>query len=85
MSYMFYNCYILTSLNIDNFKESTATNLNSMFESISLLISLNLINFKIGNAINLSTMFGRILPFQFCGRMEEKMEEWNFLSNLKRI
>ena len=44
MSYMFYGCSSLTSLNLSNFNTNNVNNMNHMFSYCSSLTSLNLSN-----------------------------------------
>jgi surface protein len=57
MSYMFYNCNNLVSLNLSSFDASSVTNFNYMFAHDINLLSLNLKNFKTLNVISMDYMF----------------------------
>ena len=57
MSYMFYNCKALTSLNLSNFNTTNVTNMSSMFGSCSNLTSLDVSNFDTSKVTNMSSMF----------------------------
>ena len=57
MSYMFFRCSSLTSLNLSNFNTNNVTNMGCMFFKCSSLISLNLSNFNTNNVTNMSYMF----------------------------
>lgn len=57
MSYMFYQCVNLTSLNLTNFDVSSVENFEAMFAMCSKLKSLNLSNWVISNATNMNYMF----------------------------
>ena len=57
MSYMFYNCSSLTSLNLSNFNTNNVKDMSYMFSSCSSLTSLNLSNFNTNNVNNMSYMF----------------------------
>ena len=54
---MFYNCSVLTSLNVSNFDTSNVTNMNSMFEYCSALTSLDLSNFNTSKVTDMRYMF----------------------------
>ena len=54
---MFYNCYLLTKLNINNFKTSKVTDMSYMFNYCSSLIELNIFNFNTRNVLNMNHMF----------------------------
>ena len=57
MSFMFYYCDNLKSLDLSNFDTSNVTNMSYMFYSCSNLKSLNLSNFDTSNVTNMSLMF----------------------------
>ncbi len=57
MSYMFYNCSSLTSLDLSNFNTLNVNNMNSMFYNCSSLSSLNLINFNTNNIKNIPHIY----------------------------
>ena len=57
MSYMFYYCSSLTSLNLSNFNTNNVTNMSYMFYNCSSLTFLNLSNFNTNNVNNMSYMF----------------------------
>ena len=57
ISYMFYNCISLTSLDISGWNASNVTNMNNMFRHCSNLTSLNLSNFNTSNVTNMGGMF----------------------------
>ena len=57
MSYMFYNCFSLTYLNLSNFNTYNITDMNAMFSHCSSLITLNLSNFNTNNVIFMNNMF----------------------------
>ena len=46
MSYMFYNCSSLTSLDLSNFNTHNVEDMRGMFCNCSSLVSLNLSNFN---------------------------------------
>ena len=58
MSYMFYYCSRLTSLNLSSFNTVKVTNMNFMFYECSKLTSLNLSSFNTANVTSMSYMFG---------------------------
>ena len=57
MSWMFYSCSGLTSLNLSNFNTSNVTNISCMFYGCSSLSSLNLSNFNTANVTGMGDMF----------------------------
>ena len=57
MSYIFYSCSSLTSLNLSNFNISRVSNMNLMFYECSSLTSLNLSSFDTSNVEDMSEMF----------------------------
>ncbi|MBO6296585.1 MAG: BspA family leucine-rich repeat surface protein [Prevotella sp.] len=59
MSYMFYSCEKLTSIDVSKFNTSNVTDMRDMFFNCSSLRSLNLSNFNTSNVTNMGAMFGR--------------------------
>ena len=57
MSYMFYDCSALKSLDLTNFNTAKVEYMNNMFDGCSALESLNLTNFNTANVENMSYMF----------------------------
>ena len=57
MSYMFYDCFRLTSLDLSNFNTANVTNMQSMFYNCGGLTSLDLSSFNTANVSNMSWMF----------------------------
>ena len=57
MSYMFFNCSSLTSLDVTHFNTANVTNMESMFSLCSSLISLNVTHFNTANVTDMSYMF----------------------------
>ena len=57
MSYMFYNCSSLTSLDVTNFDTSNVTNMIGMFAYCSSLTSLDVTKFNTSNVTTMSDMF----------------------------
>ena len=57
MSYMFYNCSGLTSLNVTSFDTSSVTNMDSMFYNCSGLTTLDVTKFNTPKVTNMSRMF----------------------------
>ena len=57
MSYMFYQCITLTSLDLSSFNTSSVTNMSSMFFYCRTLTSLDLSNFDTSNVTNMRYMF----------------------------
>ena len=60
MSYMFYNCSALTSLNLSNFNTNNVKDMWGMFYLCSSLTSLDLSNFSSNNVEIMDNMFGKI-------------------------
>ena len=58
ISYMFYYCSGLTSLDLSNFNTANVTNMLYMFGGCSRLTSLDVTNFNTANVTNMSGMFG---------------------------
>ena len=58
MSYMFYNCSNLTSLDVSRFDTSKVTNMSGMFSYCSNLTSLDVSGFDTSNVTTMSWMFG---------------------------
>ena len=57
MEGMFYQCIILTSLDVTNFNTANVTNMSSMFQYCSLSSSLDLTSFNTANVTDMSSMF----------------------------
>ena len=57
MSYMFYGCKNLSSLDVTKFNTANVTKMRSMFESCSGLTSLDLTNFNTANVTDMDRMF----------------------------
>ena len=57
MSYMFFNCSSLTSLDVTHFNTAKVTNMNSMFECCSSLTSLDVTYFNTANVTGMNYMF----------------------------
>ena len=57
MSYMFYGCENLSSLDVTKFNTANVTKMQSMFESCSGLTSLDLTNFNTANVTDMDRMF----------------------------
>ena len=57
MSYMFYGCSSLTSLDLSNLKTDNLTDMSCMFRECSNLTNLNLSSFKTDNVTDMSWMF----------------------------
>ncbi len=58
MSYMFFNCSSLESLDLSNFDTSQVKYMDYMFAACSRLIDLDISNFDTSRVINMSSMFG---------------------------
>ena len=61
MSYMFYECSSLTSLNLSNFNTNNVNNMSCMFWYCSSLTSFNLSNFNTNNVNDMICMFFNFL------------------------
>ena len=57
MSYMFFKCSSLTSLDVTHFNTAKVTNMNSMFDSCSSLTSLDVTYFNTANVTGMNNMF----------------------------
>ena len=57
MSYMFYNCVALTSLDVTKFNTANVKNMGNMFYSCSALTSLDVTKFNTANVKNMTSMF----------------------------
>ena len=57
MSYMFGDCYNLTSLDVSNWDTSNVTSMRSMFDNCQSLFSLNLSNWDTSNVTDMYKMF----------------------------
>lgn len=57
MSYSFYNCQNLTSLDVSGFDTANVTNMSHMFDRCSKLANLDVSNFDTSNVTNMSGMF----------------------------
>ena len=57
MEGMFYECNLLTSLDVTNFNTANVTNMSSMFQSCSIRSSLDLTSFNTANVTDMSSMF----------------------------
>ena len=58
MSFMFFRCESLSSINLSNFNAQNVTNMNEMFSGCESLSSINLSNFNTQNVNYMSGMFG---------------------------
>lgn len=56
MSYMFYNCDELTTLDLSNFDTSKVTNMEGMFQACNILTTLNLSSFDTSYVTNMVSM-----------------------------
>ena len=63
MSWMFFGCSSLTSLNLSNFNTAKVQDMSYMFSSCSSLTSLDLSNFNTDNVTNMTSMFS------YCSRL----------------
>ena len=57
MSYMFYNCYFLRSLDLSSFDTSNVKDMSYMFGDCNLLTSIDISSFDTSNVIDMSGMF----------------------------
>ena len=56
-SFMFYNCFNLTNINLSSFNTQNVTNMSCMFAFCSNLTNINLSSFNTQNVTNMSYMF----------------------------
>jgi len=56
-AFMFYECELLTSINLSNFNTSNVTDMRGMFYECSSLTSINLSNFNTSNVTDMRGMF----------------------------
>ena len=54
---MFFGCNSLTSLDLNNFKTSSVTDMNNIFSNCTKLKSLNIDNFDTSNVTTMKQMF----------------------------
>ena len=57
MSYMFFGCEALTTLDVSNFDTSNVANMNSMFSGCAALTTLDVSNFDTSNVAKMDSMF----------------------------
>ncbi|WP_337535598.1 BspA family leucine-rich repeat surface protein [Segatella sp.] len=57
MSYMFYSCSSLTSLDVTHFNTAKVTNMNRLFSNCSSLTSLDVTHFNTAKVTNMNNMF----------------------------
>ena len=57
MSYMFYGCLLLTSLDLSGFNTENVTTMSYMFYGCTKMTSLDLSSFNTGNVISMGNMF----------------------------
>ena len=57
MSRMFYNCYVLTSLDVSHFDTSRVTDMSSMFDWCEKLTNLDVSHFDTSQVTDMSSMF----------------------------
>ena len=57
MSYMFFNCSSLTSLDVTHFNTAKVTNMNRLFSYCSSLTSLDVTHFNTAKVTNMNSMF----------------------------
>ena len=57
MSYMFFGCIALTSLDVTKFNTANVTNMGNMFKGCSALTSLDVTNFNTEKVTNMGNMF----------------------------
>ena len=56
-NHIFFDCELITNLNLSNFNTENVTNMNSMFSRCKSLTNLDLSNFNTKNVTNMSFMF----------------------------
>ena len=57
MKQLFYNCKVLSELDLSNFKTSNVVNMSGMFNNLKTIEQLNLENFDTSNVTDMSYMF----------------------------
>ena len=57
MSYIFYGCESLSSINLSNFNNKNVTDMSDMFDGCKSLSSINLSNFNTQNVTDMGKMF----------------------------
>ena len=76
MSYMFSECYKLTSLDISHFDTSNVTNMSEMFKNCSNLTSLDLSSFDTSNVTSRDNVFSDIPTDTQILVRDEAMKTW---------
>lgn len=72
MSYMFYNCSGLTSLDLSEWDTSKVTSMSNMFKNCSELTNLNISNLNTANVTSMSSMFS------YCSHLTSlDLSTWN--------
>lgn len=76
MSNMFYNCMLLTNLDLSNFDTTNVTNMNQMFNRNESLTSVNVSGFNTNNVTNMGNMFyqcGKLTKIDISSFTSEKL------------
>ena len=81
MGYMFYNCFSLTSLDLNNFCTISAKNFQYMFYNCYLLLSLDLSNFDTTLITNMEKMFYGCSNLKFIDMKNFNEEQSNIKLN----
>ncbi len=64
-NFLFYDCTLLTSLDLSKFNAQKVTNMRAMFGSCKSLINLDLSNFSTQNVTNMRCMFGECISLKY--------------------
>ena len=75
MSFLFYDCQKLTSLDLSHFNTANVTNMSSMFDGCTGLTSLDVTNFNTANVTNMRYMFSG------CHKLKEIYISSNFVTD----
>ena len=75
MSFLFYDCQKLTSLDLSHFNTANVTNMSSMFDGCTGLTSLDVTNFNTANVKNMRYMFSG------CHKLKEIYISSNFVTD----
>ena len=82
MSWMFYGCYALTSLDVSKFDTQNVEDMSDMFSSCTVLKSLNVSNFNTQNVKNMTDMFNNcpgLTSLDVSNFNTQKVEKMNFM------
>ena len=82
MSYMFYDCSALKSLDLTNFNTANVTYMYGMFDGCSALESLNLTNFNTAKVENMSSMFYDCSALKFLDLTNFNTAKVEYMNNM---